>query len=1058
MPACPSCGEMNPIRARFCMACAEPLPPLVTPATGETRKTLTIVFCDVVGSTPLGERLDPESVRKVMTGFYERMRTVLEHHGGSVEKYIGDAVMAVFGVPELHEDDALRAVRAASEMREALGALNAELEPALGVSLRTRIGVNTGQVVVGDHRGGPLVVGDTVNVAARLEQAAGPGEILLGARTYALVRGAVTVDEGRALSLKGKADPVTGYRLLSVEGVPGATDRLRPGFVGRLDELEALGAAFDRSVDGTTCVLLTMLGVAGVGKSRLSEEFSASLGDRARVIGGRCLPYGDGITFWPVAELVKDACGIGGDDPRELARRKILDALAGADDAEAIADGVAAVSGFGDTSATMQETFWSIRRFLETLQRDRPLVVVFDDIHWAEPTLLDLVEYLAGWCRDARILLLCLGRPELLDLRPGWATVEPTAGTLTLSLLTAEECERLIDDLLGASPLDPADSARIVAAAEGNPLFVEEMLRMLEDDGLLARDDEGWRVAGDLSSVAVPATIQALLSARLDRLDPHERAVLGTAAVIGKEFWWGAVADLAPEELRPLVGSRLQTLVRKGLIMPERSSLAGEDAFRFHHILIQDASYQALPKERRAELHERLAGWIEGHAGDRTLEYEEVVGYHLEQAYRYRTELGETGAGPGKIAARAAERLASAGRRALARGDMVAAVTLLDRAVALYHDDVRARATLLPDLSEALMQTGDFARAGEVLDEATRSAEIVGDRGLLGHATIVRLLLMESTDPKGLEERAPIDLAAVIPVFEELGDDLGLARAWRLRADLHWTRARYADAGEALERAIEHARAAGSAWEEAELLGQYTGAGVYGPVPVDRLVERCETVLARGKGNRAVDARALRSLAAARAMQGRFAEARDLAAKAASILVDLGLWLPAAFASETRGFVERLAGDLEGAELALREGYEGIAKLEEQGYQSTVAALLAHVLLELGRIDEAERFMNEAAESASDDDVTTHILVLAARGRVAAARGDAGAAEARCREALALAETTDDVNMHGDVLLDLGRVLAGAGDATGAAEALERARVLFELKGNLVQAAATSDQ
>jgi class 3 adenylate cyclase/tetratricopeptide (TPR) repeat protein len=1035
------------------MACGEPVPQPLAPSSGETRKTLTVVFCDVVGSTPLGERLDPESVRRVMTAFFDRMRAVLERHGGSVEKYIGDAVMAIFGVPELHEDDALRAVRAASEMREALVELNAELEPAWGVTLRTRIGVNTGEVVVGEQRGGPLVVGDTVNVAARLETAAGPGEILLGASTYALVRGAVTVDEGRALTLKGKAEPVTGFRLLDVEPAPAAPGRMRPGFVGRTRELELLDASFERSVTGPACELVTVLGAAGVGKSRLAEEFAIGLGERARVIGGRCLAYGEGITFWPVAELVKDACGIGG-DPREVAKEKMLGALRGADDADAIVDGLAAVTGFGTTSATMRETFWAVRRFLEVLARGRPLVVLFDDLHWAEPAFLDLVEYLAGWCRDAPILLLCLSRPEVLDLRPGWASTEPGAETISLAPLTQPESEELIADLLGASPLDAADSARIVEAAEGNPLFVEEMLRMLEDDGLLRRDGGGWRVEGDLSRVAVPATIQALLAARLDRLGPDEQAVLGTAAVIGKEFWWGAVTDLSPEDARAGVGGRLQMLVRKGLIAPERSTLAGEDAFRFHHILIQDASYQALPKERRAELHERFAGWIEGHAGDRTLEFEEVVGYHLEQAHHYRTELGMTGAETDRVGARAAERLSRAGRRALARGDVDAAVSLLERACALHGENVRARAALLPDLSEALMEAGELGRADDVLTEAIRNAEIVGDRGLLGHAMMVRLLLMESTDPKRRAEIALPELERVIPVFEQLGDDLGLARAWRLKADMHWTRARYAEAGAALERAIEHASAAGSRWEEAELLGQYAGAGLYGPEPVPAVVTRCETILARGKGERLVDARALRSLAALRAMESRFDEARELAARAAAILQDLGLWLRAWFVSETRGFVERLAGDLPAAERELREGYEGIAKLEEQGYLSTVAALLAHVLIAQGREFDAEPFLAEAATVAADDDVTTHILVRAGRGRVAASRGELPEAVARCREAVALAETTDDLNMHGDVLLDLAHVLAAAGNAEGAATAAAQALALFEAKGNVVQAAA----
>jgi class 3 adenylate cyclase/tetratricopeptide (TPR) repeat protein len=1055
MPVCQACGEENPARARFCMACAEPLPqpargPASEPAGAETRKTLTVLFCDVVGSTPLGEQLEPESVRKVMTRFFDRMRGILERHGGTVEKYIGDAVMAVFGVPTLHEDDALRAVRAAAEMRAALDGLNAEFEPAWGVALRTRIGINTGEVVVGRRPDASLVVGDAVNVAARLEQTAAPGEILLGPQTFALVRASVEVDEGRAISLKGKADPVTGYRLVEVAPGPERAERISPEFVGRGPELGALREAFGRSASERECVLLTVLGGAGMGKSRLGEEFAAEVAADARVLHGRCLPYGDGITFWPVAEMVREACGIGGDDGREGARAKIAAALGDGEDTELVADGVAAVSGFGPTSAGMQETFWAIRRFLEILQQDRPLVVLFDDIQWAESTFLDLVEYLAGWCREGRILLVCLARPELLEARPSWAGLESGASALHLAPLTQDESRLLIGNLLGAS-LDRRDSARIVDAAEGNPLFVEEMLRMLEDDGVLVRDGDRWRVVGDLAQVAVPATIQALLAARLDRLAPQERAVLGTASVIGKEFWWGAVSDLSPEALRPAVGGHLQTLVRKGLILPERSTLVGEDAFRFHHILIQDASYQGLPKERRAELHARFAGWMEERLGERMVEYEEVVGYHLEQASRYRVELGAPDGGVGE---RAAAHLATAGRRALARGDMAAAVTLLERSVLLLPTDAAARAWLLPDLSEALMETGALARAHELLAEALSSAEASGDDGLQSHATIVRLSLMESTDPKGWSEVALAELERVIPVFEGLGDDLGLARAWRLTADVHWTRSRYAAAGEAFERAIEHARQAGAGWEEAECLGQYTGSGVYGPAPVDEVVARCERILGESRGNRLVEAQTLRCLAAMRAMQGRFDEARERVGEAMGILEDLGLWLRAAFVSETSAFVERLAGDAAASEQALHAGYDVLAKLGEQGFLSTAAALLSHEMLDQGRDGDAADFIGASEAAVAEDDLATQILLQSARGRALARRGEPSEAEARCRDAVRLAEETDDVNMHGDVLLHLAEVLHAAGDVAGAGECRERARSLYRAKGNVAQASS----
>ena len=1035
------------------MSCAGPLPPEPFPS-GEARKTLSVLFCDVVGSTPLGERLEPESVRRVMTRFYDEMRAVLERHEGTVEKYIGDAVMAVFGVPVLHEDDALRAVRAAAEMQRALATLNAELKATWDVALQTRIGVNTGEVVVGDPRGGgSFVVGDAVNVAARLEQAAGPGEILLGPETYALVRDSVTVDEGRPLSLKGKAAPVTTYLLIDVKPGLEAPPRETPAFVGRDDELDALRREFDRSVRERSCLLMTVLGAAGVGKSRLADEFAAGVAPQARVLRGRCLPYGDGITFWPVAEMVKEACGITASDTLQDARSKVVRLMADGEEVELIAERVAAMSGLAETSAGMQEMFWAVRRFLESLQRERPVVVLFDDIQWAEPTFLDLVEYLAGWSRDARILVVCLARPELLDLRPGWAGLATTAGTLTLSPLNDDESRELIGNLLGASSLAPSDAARIVDAAGGNPLFVEEMLRMLEDEGVLIRDDDRWRVVGDLAQVSLPASIHALLAARLDRLSSEEKAVLGTAAVIGKEFWWGAVSDLAPAHLQPGAGTHLQTLVRKGLILPERSTLVGEDAFRFHHILIQEAAYQGLSKERRADVHERLADWIEERSGERVFEYEEVVGYHLQQAYRYRSELGPMDDRVATLGERAAERLSSAGRRALARRDVATAATLLERAASLYVPGDRARLALLPDLGEALMETGDLAGAAQVLSEAIEGADALGDRGLKGHAAVVRLMLMASTDPKGLSEVALRQLEGTIPVFEELGDHRGLARTWRLKADVHWTRARYAAADEAIERAIGHARRAKAVWEEADSLGLYTGTAVYGPMPVAEAVERCERILDEGSGDRLVQDGAVRSLAALRAMQGRFEEARELATRAGDTLQDLGLWLRAAFLSETLGFVERLAGDAAASERALQAGYDIADKLGERGYLSTAATLLAHAVLDQGRLDDADSFIVLGEEAGAEDDLTTQVLVRSARGRVLAARGRPQEAEPHVREAVALAEETDDLNMRADVLMDLAEVVGLGGDRAEMTRVLDRAIALYEAKGNIVMAA-----
>ena len=631
MVTCSRCGQENPEGFAFCGACAAPLAP--TEPARDVRKVVTVVFSDVTGSTALGEQLDPESLRRVMGRYFDEMQSVVESHEGTVEKFIGDAVMAVFGIPVLHEDDALRAVRAASEMRERLAALNEELERDWGVTIAVRTGVNTGEVVAGDgSEGQRFATGDAVNVAKRFEEAAPPGEVLLGETTYRLVRDAVEVEPTEPLGLKGKSEAVRAYRLVTLAGdLPGRARRLDSPMVGRERELAALEQAYQRAVGERACLLFTVLGAAGVGKSRLIAEFLAGVGGEATVMRGRCLPYGEGITYWPLAEALR---GRYGEEP--LAG---IGGVLSGDEAPLITERIAAAIDLGENAGAPDETAWAVRRLFEAEGRARPLVVLFDDLQWAEPTFLDLVEHLADWAREAPILLICLARPEFLDERPSWGGGKFNATSVLLERLSDGESVKLVANLLGRAQLDETVRDRIMSAAEGNPLFVEEMLAMLIDDGLLTRNDGHWEPAGDLTKITVPPTIHALLSARLDRLGRDERAVIERGSVEGKVFHRGAVAQLSTDDLRKSVWNHLQTLVRKELIRPDRTDLPGEDAFRFRHLLIRDAAYEAMPKELRAELHARFADWLEQIGAEHLAERDEIIGYHLEQAYRYRTEL-----------------------------------------------------------------------------------------------------------------------------------------------------------------------------------------------------------------------------------------------------------------------------------------------------------------------------------------------------------------------------------------------------------------------------------
>jgi class 3 adenylate cyclase len=1027
MAPCPRCGEENLTQARYCSACGASLD--VLEPTGGVRKTVTVVFTDIAGSTALGERLDPESVRGMMARYFEEARVVFERHGGTVEKFIGDAVMAAFGIPTLHEDDALRALRAAVELRDRLAVMNDDVQRELEVGLEVRIGVNSGEVVAGDSsQGQAFATGDAVNVAARLEQAAEPGEILVGSATRGLVGGAVRFEPVEPLALKGKEAPVLAWRLLEVlDDVPAFLRRLDAPFVGRGGELAQLEAAFEQAVESGACRLVTVLGPPGVGKSRLARELVSWAGERARVVVGRCPPYGEGITYWPLSEIVRQ---VSGGDPAAL--RKLVEDEEGA---ELIADGVAAAVGVEEGGARAEEIFWAVSRLLETLARERPLVAVVDDIHWAEPTFLDLLEYLTSFGR-ASILLLCLARADLLDLRPTWAAPRENASLLALDPLSDLESDALVEGLLRGTGLADALRGRIVDTAEGNPLFVEQMLA-------LAREADGGS-----EDLAVPPTIQALLAARIDRLEAGERVVVERAAVEGRLFHRGAVSTLLSESERERLPAHLMALVRKELIRPDRAEFSGEDGFRFAHSLIRDAAYESVPKGLRAELHRRFADWVEA----KSPELDELVGYHLEQAVRYRSELGALRNGELDLARRACERLASAGRRAFARGDMPAAANLLDRAASLMSLDAPERPELLITLGTALGDKGDLAGAADVLGEAIERAEAVGNVGLEQHALLQRSYLQRYTHTEGGTAELLNVAKLAVPVFEELEDVAGLARAWRLVAEAHWWRCEVAPMEDALRRALEHAHQANEEQEVFLILDALGRAAVVGPTPVDEGVRRCREILEQTAGDRSLEAFTAVSLAYLEAMRGNFEEARELSRRSNEILEDLGKMVALAASQSWVAEIELLAGNPGGAESLLRSALATLESMGERGNASTVAAILAQALYLQRDDEEAERLTVISEEAAALDDLTSQILWRTTRSRILTKRGRSEEAAQLALRAIALAEQTDALNLHADALMGLADVFAAAGRADDADAAVREALKLYEAKGNIVSA------
>jgi class 3 adenylate cyclase/ketosteroid isomerase-like protein/tetratricopeptide (TPR) repeat protein len=1030
-PRCPSCGaEVSPT-ARFCSSCGSSIAE-ATPAS-VALKVVSVVFSDLVGSTELQEKLEPESVRRVMARFYEAMRDVVERHGGAIQKFIGDAVVAVFGVPSVSEDDALRAVRCAAAMTAALHALNDEIEPTWGVRLQIRTGVNTGELAISDEG---IFVGDTMNTAARLEQAADADQVLLGEATWRLVRHQVEVQEVAALELKGKSEAVRVWKLVSA--APRSTAGTEAPLVGRARELERLRSGLEQAIGTRACRLVTVIGSPGLGKSRLASEFARSLEGQAMVLEGHCESSGEGITFLPVAEVLRAAASIADDDPPEQVVSKLTETVPEGPDRERIVARVAGLLGAAPPAAP-EETFWGVRSVLESLAGERPLVVVLDDVHWGQPMFLDLIEHLVEWVRDAAILLVALARPELRETRAALANAGRRAvDVIALDPLGPDQSRELVGGLLGEVDVPDELLDRILETTEGNPLFLGELLRMLVDEGSLERDGEVWVAAGGAEAVQVPPTIQALLTARIERLRADERSVVERAAVIGKQFYRGAVAELVAPPIRSGIDGHLETLRRKDMVEPEGTYWIDEPVYRFHHVLIRDAAYHLLLKEARAELHEKFADWLETKVGELVGEHEEVIAYHLEQAHEYRRQLGPLDQRGRALGASAAERLASAGRRALAREDLAAAANLLQRA--LDREAGVSEEEILWHLGEALLSAGDTASAAPVV------RRLSGARGDVLGAQLAVL-----TGAGSLEQTLQ-RVSAATAELAGAGDDAAEAKGHHVTAQVQAQLGRVADVESSLDRALLAARKADDRRRITAVLAAAPRAALWGPSPVVRASGRCLDVvriLRMTPGNRHVEAVALRCQAVLEAMRGRTDAAREILAGGRATLEELGLTLELHELAMHAGIVELLADQPRRAEELLRTARDGFAGLGLSVSAAQAAALLARALAEQGR-DEQALAETEYAQEHAGGDLKTTITWLGVRAEALARGGQTGEALELARRAVALADPTDALADKADANMALAHILRETGRPDEARSAADAARVLYAQKDHAV--------
>ena len=984
--------------------------PLAAPAQRPGRREVVCVAVDVRASER-GAPLDPEVLQGVLERCHDAMEAIGLRHGDPARELRGHGMIAAFGAPVAHEDDALRAAHAALALRKRLSEIARALAADRGIELTARAGVTAGTALMAD-RPGPsrLPVGDVVEEAVRLAREAAPGEILIDARTRALLGAAVRTgrsSEGRSV----------------LQGLRPAARAPDSPLVGRERELRLLDEAFERATQRRAPQLVTVIGEPGIGKSRLARELAALLDPRATVLAGRCLPYGLGITYWPVREMVLQAA-----DGRPLETL-----TAGLADGSAAAASVTAMLGLGE-SAAGESSPWAFRLLFGAVAHEGPLVLLFEDVHWAEPPLLDLVDDLHAQLVDAPVLLLCLARPELLAARPAWGS--DTAGVTTVHLgpLSPDESRRL---LAARSGLSESQRTAVAARAGGSPLFLEQL---------------AVHVAERPGPPSLPPALHALLAARLDLLTPQERSLLDAAAVEGEHFHLGGVLALV-EDLQVVDGSRsLDALVARELLLPARAEIAGEQAWRFRHALVRDAAYESTPKSARAHGHERVADWLAS-IETRVPEADARIGTHLEWAHRAAVELGRPTPELEALAARAARHLAEAGSRAHLRGDLPSEIAFLSRAAALLDHDDPARAELLPAVAAALFEAGSLDRAAAVADEALAVGERLGLARVRWRAAVERERLHVFRNPEAVEPDASLAVTRrAVTALGALGDDLGLARAYYVGCELVWLKGSSEMGYRNAKRVLHHARRARAGFEIEAAISYMAWALVVNAVSVSDGIRECVGLQREVTGRyAALSVRGFKAVLDA--MAGRFELARSDLATAREGIAELGFQQSSVWMAVFDAMAETLAGDAAAAERVLEDAERIAIDIGDRWFQSTILVDRAHAILAQNRPDAAAEAVARIDDVPAPRDMEWRVKRHAARGKLAAIEGNPDRALREARAATALADSTEMFTFRADAHRDLAEVATRCHRHEEARAAAATALALYEAKENVAAAA-----